>query len=105
MADFSRIDEARRILGLREEASMAEIHQAYRDLSLRYHPDRCTGKQKKICADTFKKITQAKELILNYCAGYRYSFRERDVRRNSLDREHYEHLKQFYDGWFGDLGL
>ena len=40
-----------------------------------------------------------------YCAGYKYSFRERDVRRNTMDKESYEHLKRFYDGWWGDLDL
>ncbi len=40
-----------------------------------------------------------------YCAGYRYSFRKEDVAQNRMDREFYEHLKRFYDGWRGELDL
>jgi DnaJ-class molecular chaperone len=105
MADFDQIDEARKILGLGEEASLEEIKESYRNLSLAYHPDRCKDADKKACAEKFKAVTQAKELILNYCSNYRYSFAENVVRKNVLDRAQYEHLKRFYDGWFGDLGL
>ena len=105
MADYQRIDEARRLLGLKEDASLEEIKEAYRQLSLEYHPDRHKDADKKICEEKIKRINSAKELIMNYCANYRFSFREPDVKRNTMDRETYEHLKRFYDGWFGDLGL
>jgi DnaJ-class molecular chaperone len=105
MADFNQIDGARKILGLDEDASLDEIKEAYRNLSLTYHPDRCKEKDKKLCEEKFKRISHAKELILNYCSNYRYSFAEKEVKKNVLDREQYEHLKRFYDGWFGDLGL
>ena len=52
-----------------------------------------------------KRINQAKDIILSYCANYRYSFKERDIKKNIIDKELYEHLKRFYDGWFGDLDL
>ena len=105
MIDFKQIDEARKLLGLDEEVTLEEIKDAYRDLSLKYHPDRCKDKDKKHCEEMFKKINCAKEIILNYCANYRYSFKEKDVKKNIIDKELYEHLKRFYDGWFGDLGL
>ena len=105
MADFKKIDEARIILGLDEEANMQEIKDAFRTLSLKYHPDRCKDKDKKHCEEMSKKINQAKEIILNYCANYQYSFKEKDVRKNTMDKEFYKHLKRFYDGWWGDLDL
>ena len=105
MAHFMQIDEARKLLGLREDASLAEIKEAYRDLSLKYHPDRCKEPDKKRCEEMFKKINHAMDIILNYCANYRFSFKEPDVKKNTMDRETYEHLKRFYDGWFGDLDL
>jgi len=105
MADFKQIDEARKILGLDEEASIEEIKEAFRDLSLKYHPDRCKEQDKKHCEEMIKKINQAKEIILAYCANYRYSFKEKDVKRNILDKETYQHLKRFFDGWWGDLDL
>ncbi len=105
MADFKQIDEARRLLGLGEDASLEEIKDAYRNLALKYHPDRCKEKDKRLCEEKFKHITHAKDIISNYCANYRFSFKESDVKKNTMDREIYEHLKRFYDGWFGDLGL
>jgi len=105
MADFKQIDEARKILGLDEEASIEEIKEAFRDLSLKYHPDRCKEQDKKNCEEMIKKINQAKEIILAYCANYRYSFKEKDVKRNILDKETYQHLKRFFDGWWENLDL
>lgn len=105
MADFKQIDEARKILGLAEEASMEEIKEAFRSLSLKYHPDRCKDQDKKHCEEMFKKINQAKDILLNYCANYKYSFKEKDVKKQVLDKQLYEHLKRFYDGWWDDLDL
>ncbi len=105
MADFKKIDNARKALGLEEEASLKEIKQAYRKLSLKYHPDRCKGPDKKRCQETFQEISDASELLINYCTCYRCSFKEKDVKRNSMDKETLAHLKRFYDGWLGDLDL
>lgn len=105
MVDFKQINEARKLLGLDEEASIEEIKVAFRNLSLKYHPDRCKDKDKKRCEDMFKKINHAKDVIVSYCANYRYSFKEKDAKKNTMDKELYEHLKRFYDGWFGDLDL
>jgi len=105
MTNFKLIDEARKTLGLKEDASLEEIKEAYRSLSMKFHPDKCAHKDKKRYEEEFKRITQARDTVLRYCANYRFSFKEQDVKKNSLDRETYEHLKRFYDGWLGDLGL
>lgn len=105
MADFKQIEDARKLLGLDEEATMEEIKDAYRNLSLKYHPDRCKEPDKKHCEEMMKKINHAMDVIATYCAGYRFSFKEKEVKKNVMDKELYEHLKRFYDGWFGDLDL
>lgn len=105
MMNFKQIDEARKLLGLGEDASLGEIKDSYRNLSLKYHPDRCKEADKKRCEEMFKKINHAMDIIGSYCANYRFSFKEPDVKKNTMDRETYEHLKRFYDGWFGDLDL
>jgi len=105
MADFKQIDEARKILGLDQEATLEEIKEAFRKLSLKYHPDRCKDKDKKNCEEMIKKINQAKDILLNYCANYKYSFKEKDVKKQTMDKQLYEHLKRFYDGWWGNLDL
>ena len=105
MADFKQIDQARRLLGLDESATLEEIKDAYRELSLKYHPDRLQDKDKKESLEMMKKINHAKDVLLIYCANYRYSFKEKDIKRSSFDKETYQHLKRFYDGWWGDLDL
>lgn len=105
MTDFEQIDEARKILGLNETASLEEIRNAFRSLVLKYHPDRCNDKDKKCCEEILKKINHAKDVIGDYCANYRFSFKESEVKKNCMSKEEYEHLKRFYDGWIGDLDL
>ncbi len=105
MADYKEIDTARKILGLGEFATLEEIKEAYYRLSRKYHPDGCKENKKKECEEMFKKINCAYRLLIEYCGGYRYSFREKDVKRNAIDKEFYQHLKRFYDGWWGELDL
>ena len=105
MANFKQIDEARKVLGLGEYASLEQITNAYKKLALKYHPDKCPNGQKEECEAMFKKIAHARDILSAYCAGYRYSFKEKDVKRNSIPKEEYEHLKRFYDGWWGELDL
>jgi hypothetical protein len=105
MSRINQIEDSRKLLGLDETATLKEIKDAYRNLALRYHPDRCKGEKKKECEDMFKKISRAKDILMVYCAGYKISFKEKDVRINIMGKDFYEHLKRFYDGWWGDLGL
>ena len=102
---YKEIDEARKLLGLGESSTFKEIKQAYRKLSLKYHPDKCAAARKKECEDRFKKINRAYETIIAYCVNYRFSFREDDISGTSMDKDTREHIKRFYDGWWGDLDL
>jgi len=40
MTAFKEIDKARKLLGLRDRATLKKIKQAYRNMAFRYHPDR-----------------------------------------------------------------
>ena len=40
MANFKQIDEARKLLGLDETATLEEIKKAYRKKAMEFHPDR-----------------------------------------------------------------
>ena len=105
MADFKQIDKARQILGLEEDATLEEIKKAYRGLAYKCHPDKCKDEKKPECEEMFKKINHANEILMGYCAGYKYSFKEKDVKRNTMDREFYKHLQRFYDGWLFNMDL
>ncbi len=105
MVYFKEIDEARKTLELGETATLKEIKNSYRSLALKYHPDKSKKEDEKKSEEMFKKITAAYDKIIAYCAGYRYSFKKKDV-EDTADRELDEKiLKNFYDGWLGDLDL
>lgn len=103
--DFKEIDEARKTLELGETATLREIKDAYRKLALKYHPDKCKTGDSKNSEEMFKKITAAYDIITAYCAGYRYSFKKKDMGGNADSELDEEILKNFYDGWLGDLDL
>ncbi len=103
MADFKKIDNARKILGLENAASLEEIKKAYRSLAHKYHPDKCAEPDKKTCEERFKRVKEAYDTLLGYCAGYRFPFNEEAVNRTTPDAKYREHMERFYDGWWGDI--
>ena len=80
--------------------TLEEIKNAYRRLASQYHPDKLDKLHKKEGEALFKRITEARDVILNYCAHYRYSFKKEDVEnvRSDQDFEH-DFIRQFYDDW------
>ena len=60
-------------LGVAPGASLAEIKQAYRDLALLLHPDRCHGNVRlaKVAEERFKKVQDAFERLKAHleCGG------------------------------------
>ncbi len=50
-----------KILGINERADVTEIKRAYRQLALKYHPDRNPGD--KYAEDKFKKVTEAYRIL------------------------------------------
>jgi len=100
MANFDQIDEARRLLGLGEAATLKQIKAAYKRAANRYHPDRCKGEDKAKCEEMMKKINEAYELIMKYCAEYSYSFGKEDVIRTY---PHDEYLRKYHYGWFDGI--
>jgi DnaJ-class molecular chaperone len=96
MANFEDIDEARKLLGLSETATLKEIKSAYRRLAHEYHPDKQDGASES-GEQRMKKINWAYQLLVNYCQDYKYSFREEDIAKTY---PHDEYLRKFHNGWF-----
>jgi DnaJ-class molecular chaperone len=97
MANFAEIDEARRLLGLGETATLKEIKSAYRRMASRHHPDKHGGGAGAESEEVMKRLNWAYKLLMEYCRDYKYTFREEDVARTY---PHDEYLRKYYYGWF-----
>lgn len=53
------------ILGVGRSASADEIKKAYRNLALKYHPDRVSQDNKKEAGEKFKEISEAYEVLMD----------------------------------------
>ena len=99
MANFAEIDEARKVLGLSESATLKEIKRAYRTLAHRHHPDKRSGDESSE-DEIMKKLNWAYKLLRDYCGNYKYSFREEDI-AGTYPRD--EYLRKYYYGWFDGI--
>ena len=97
MADFKQIDQARKLLELGEAATLKEVKQAYRRMSIRYHPDKSGVEDKAKCEEMMKRINWAYELLIAYCTHYKYPFSEQDVGRTY---PYDEYFRKYYHSWF-----
>ena len=100
MANFTEIDEARKVLGLGEMATLKEIKRAYRKLAHHYHPDKHSEGVSKETEETMKRVNCAYKLLVDYCSNYSYSFKEEDIARTY---PHDEYLRKYYYGWFDGI--
>ena len=53
------------ILGISKAATADEIKKAYRNLALKYHPDRVTADKKKEAEERFKEVSEAYEVLID----------------------------------------
>jgi len=63
--DYSEISEARKLLGLKERASLEGIKESYRQFAQRNHPDR--DPENNQLKEEFEKTTKAYKLLTNCC--------------------------------------
>lgn len=104
LIDFKDIDRARKILCLEEVVSMQEIKNKYRELSLKYHPDRHNdSSKKKGYEEKIKEINNSYEILMSYCIKYPISFNIGKVKEVEEGEYEKQYLKRFFDGWWGDM--
>jgi molecular chaperone DnaJ len=72
MANFSEIEEARKLLGLGEAATLKEIKRAYRTLAHRYHPDKHSNAPDEQTGEAMKRLNWAYKLLVDYCTHDEY---------------------------------
>lgn len=100
MASFEEIDQARKLLGLGEFATLKEIKRAYREMAFHHHPDRSANEHGSGDEELMKKLNRAYKMLVDYTSRYKYSFKEEDVDRAYPDEEY---LKRYVYGWFDGI--
>jgi DnaJ-class molecular chaperone len=56
LANFTEIDEAQKVLGLSETATLKEIKRAYRTLAHRHHPEKQSSAASEETVETMKRL-------------------------------------------------
>ena len=95
MIKFEELDEARKLIGIGQRASIKEIKSAFRSISLKYHPDTCK-KKSDVCEKMMRKLNKAYKIILSYCDAYEYSFSREDFENANPE---YILRERFKDDW------
>lgn len=109
------------ILGVNKSASLDEIKKAYREMALRYHPDRVPHEQKKDAEEKFKEISEAYAVLSDSKkralydqyghAGIDQRYAYEDIFKGADFSSVFEGLGDFgfggsiFDNIFGDLGF
>ena len=71
---YNELQEAIRVLGVGERASIGEIKTRHRVLVKRYHPDACNNSDQEM----IRKVNAAYRVVLDYVSEYRFSFAEQE---------------------------
>ncbi len=87
---YTDLQEAIRILGLGERATLKQIKTKHRELVKLYHPDTSSTSE----PGTIRKINEAYKFLLDYVSDYRFSFAENEFYEQSPEERIF---KQFAD--------
>ncbi|HHQ44745.1 MAG TPA: molecular chaperone DnaJ [Candidatus Altiarchaeales archaeon] len=67
------VEKSRKILGLGNASTLADIKEAYRSLARENHPDKGGNPEK------FIEVGHAHKTLMDYVENYKYSFKPDDV--------------------------
>ena len=109
MSDFDEIQEALKVLGLKERGSLTlnELNKTYYEKIFQFHPDtqeqrRREGKEIHIIEELgiMQQINRAHEILRDYFREYKYTFTQEDVARvypeDEFKRRQRKNLKEWY---------
>lgn len=107
---YARLKAARELLALPELCTIKDIKKAYHKAMQKHHPDK--NKNNNNAHWETLELMHAYELIVEYCQGFRFSFKKVDVlqqnissseTKSSSDTEYYDWWKTHYgDPLFGN---
>jgi DnaJ-class molecular chaperone len=78
---YADLQEALRVLGLRERCTLKEIKTRYRELVKRHHPDSGNTDDQ----ETIQRVNAAYQVLLDYVGEYRFSFAEEEFYEQNPD--------------------
>lgn len=95
------------ILGLSKSATADEVKKAYRNLALKYHPDRVHSDKKKEAEEKFKEVSEAYEVLIDPQKKATYDQYGHEGVDNSFkqggftwqDFHHFDDLKDIFGGY------
>ena len=70
--EWQAIEQARKLLGLGDRATLGEMKRAYYRLSKKHHPDTTKEKGKEEGDEMMYSLTEAYNLLMRYCEEYRF---------------------------------
>ncbi len=71
---YADLQEALRVLGLGERATLKEIKARHRESVKRHHPDAGNSDE----PETIRQVNTAYQVLQEYVSGYRFSFSEEE---------------------------
>jgi hypothetical protein len=76
------IPEAAEVFRITDRTSLNEIHARFRELVKEWHPD-VSCHDPEISHNTFIRIKEAYDILVNYCMNFEISFRAEDIRQGT----------------------
>jgi DnaJ-class molecular chaperone len=83
MHSFEEVMKAKTLLGLRDNASLAEIKARYKNLMQKWHPDKHLD-EIETATMMSSEIISAYKIILEYVKEYEYRFDEEYIKKRSV---------------------
>lgn len=89
------------VLGLQKGASADDIKKAYRQMALKYHPDKTQGD--KTAEDRFKEAASAYEVLSDDLAKWEYDKKREEAAKPPPPKTHQHHQFTGFGGNLNDL--
>jgi DnaJ-class molecular chaperone len=90
---YSDLQEALRVLGLGERATMKDIKARHRALVKRHHPDAGSTTEPEV----IRQVNAAYRVILDYVTEYRFSFAEDEFYEQNPEERFRQQFMDFYN--------
>lgn len=90
---YAELQEALRVLGLGERASMKEIKARHRALVKRHHPDAGSTAEPEV----IRQINAAYRILQDYLCEYRFSFAEHEFYEQNPEERFRQQFMDFYN--------